>query len=257
MANNNTLISFADRNTARYAKELAKVMADLEAGLIDIVAGSRTAAGEYNALVILNSRARMLKTLDDSGYNKLSETYVGQFERIPSIVSKSFTSQNIPSPKYGTNDATVFRGLASVDLDNFAAIGEKALEDLRLGLYRQAIAAEPLSNLVKTIRASTVGVDGKGSAMANHAYTHANTAILNFQGEAIRIAGESIGFDSDDSLWEVVGPDDGSTRDVCESALANPVRTKAEWVAAGYWGGAPGGWNCRHQLFPFFGELNG
>ncbi|MCK5019402.1 MAG: hypothetical protein KAS32_20255 [Candidatus Peribacteraceae bacterium] len=253
MPTNKALITFADKTVATYGQDLSRVMRSLEKLLIDLMADTRVEAG-YNIQAIQNSFPAMRQALAQSGYDDLAAEFVGTFEDVPGLVSKTYAANDLPSPKYVAADAQVFTGLAQVDLDNFAAIGEKALEDLRLGLYRQAVASEPFSNLVETIRAATVGVDGKGSAMANHAYTHANTAMLNFQGETLRIAGESLGFDSDDSLWEVVGPDDEVTRDVCEAALAEPVRTKAEWIAAGYWGGTPGGWNCRHQLFPYFGE---
>jgi hypothetical protein len=96
--------------------------------------------------------------------------------------------------------------------------------------------------------------------MANHAYTISNTAVLNFGGEVLITAGNNV-FDAlnipeGERMWEVVGPLDDVTRDECETALADPIRTWDEWLqhsnANGepYVGGTPGGFNCRHQLFP-------
>jgi hypothetical protein len=236
-----------------YEKDLAKVMAELEAEVLTFMGGAGTTSTEA-AATILNSRPAFLQMLNDSGYNELSSQYVAQFGEVPDAVSRSFAARALPAPEFTTVSAETFSGLARMDLQGFSAIGTKAMDDLRLGIYRQTIGGFPFKDIVKTIKESTVGIDGKLSPLANHSYTHANTAILNFNGEVTKEAGESIGFGEDDSLWEAVGPLDDKTRDVCQAALNDPVRTKAEWIEADYWGGAPGGWNCRHELFPYIGE---
>ena len=244
---------FAKDISEQYAKDLVRVMAELEAEVISFMRGAGTTTTEA-AATVLNSRPAFIQMLSESGYNELSAEYVAQFGEVPSQVSKAFAARKLPAPQYSTVSAETFSGLARIDLQNFSAIGSKAMDDLRLGLYRQTIGGANFKDVVKTIQASTIGLDGKGSPLSNHSYTHANTSILNFNGEVTREAGESIGFGEDDSLWEVVGPNDGATRDVCQSALAEPVRTKEEWIAADYWGGSPGGWNCRHELYPYIGE---
>ena len=244
---------FAKEISEQYAKDIAKVMAELEAEIISFMRGAGTTSTEA-AATVLNSRPAFIQMLNESGYTELSTSYVAQFGEVPGQVSKAFAARSLPAPQYSTVSAETFSGLARIDLQNFSAIGAKAMDDLRLGLYRQTIGGDSFKNIVKTIKVSTVGIDGKGSPLSNHSYTHANTSILNFNGEVTREAGESIGFGGDDSLWEVVGPNDAVTRDVCQAALANPVRTKEEWVAVDYWGGSPGGWNCRHELFPYIGE---
>lgn len=244
----------AKNMSEQYAKDLAKVMGDLELEVIAYMKGIGSTSPEA-ASVLLNSRAQFLQALDTAGYNELSQQYVAQYEAVPGAVNKAFAARKLPPPQYSTVTADTFAGLASIDLQAFNAIGGKAMDDLRIGLYKQVIGGDSFQNIVKTIRAATIGVDGKGSPLSNYSYTHANTAILSFNGEVTRAAGESIGFDEDDSLWEVVGPLDAVTRDVCQAALADPIRTKAEWIAADYWGGSPGGWNCRHELYPYFGEV--
>lgn len=244
---------FAKDISDQYAKDLVKVMGELEAEVISFMRGAGTTTTEA-AATVLNSRPAFIQMLNESGYTALSSEYVAQFGVVPDQVARAFAARGLPAPQYTTVSAETFSGLARIDLQNFQAIGAKAMEDLRLGLYRQTIGGESFKNIVKTIKASTVGVDGKLSPLSNHSYTHANTAILNFNGEVTREAGESIGFGEDDSLWEVVGPLDEVTRDVCQAALSDPVRTKEEWIAADYWGGSPGGWNCRHEIFPFIGE---
>lgn len=233
---------FAKEISDQYAKDLVEVMAELEAEVISFMRHAGTTTTEA-AATVLNSRPAFIQMLNESGYTSLSTEYVAQFGAVPDQVSKAFAARKLPGPQYSTVSAETFSGLARIDLQNFSAIGSKAMDDLRLGLYRQTIGGDSFKNIVKTIKASTTGIDGKGSPLSNHSYTHANTSILNFNGEVTREAGESIGFGEDDSEWEVVGPNDGATRDVCQAALSDPVRTKSEWIAADYWGGSPGGWN--------------
>jgi hypothetical protein len=233
----------------QYAKDLAKVMGNLELEVVSFMRGADKAA------TVLNSRANFIGFLQSSGYNDLAEQYVAQYGEVPEAVNKRFAARKLPPPQFSTVSAETFSGLARIDLDAFSAIGTKAMEDLRIGLYKQVVGGADFKSIVQTIKASTTGLAGNNSPLANYSYTHANTAILNFNGEVTREAGESIGFGEDDSLWEVVGPLDGVTRDVCASALSDPIRTKEEWIAADYWGGSPGGWNCRHELFPYIGEV--
>jgi hypothetical protein len=244
----------ADQQIEAYGLALDEVMRRLEKNLLNVVGGATSATELFDATVLLNSQPAMIEALREAGYFALAEEHVATFAAIPPETIEAFSRRGLPAPEFSTVDRQDFRALAQMDLDQFNNIGVSAMNELRLGLVQNAVSATPFSTMVEAVRAATVGVDGKGSPLSNHAFTHANTSILNFQGEVLKDAGESIGFDGDDDLWEVVGPSDGATREVCQNALANPVRTREQWEAAGYWGGTPGGWNCRHQLFPFFDE---
>jgi hypothetical protein len=141
--------------------------------------------------------------------------------------------------------------LAKMDLDQFNNIGVSAMNELRLTLVQNAVSsATPLSEMVNAIAAATVGFDGKGSPLSNHASAHADTAINTFNGEVNIKAAESFGHDKPTDRWRVFGPNDAKTRDICQHALSEPVRTRQEWEDAGYWGGSPGGWRCRHRFRP-------
>jgi hypothetical protein len=242
---NSKILNAGDKLAEEYKKELDKVLVKLDRILVDTTA-SLDAAG------ILNNRAAYTAALKESGYTELNAWYVGEYEKMPQVVKDSMKARSIPLPRFTPVDAEIFAGLASADLQAFTAIGVNAMDELRLGLYKQAVSNQPFSALVEAVRAATVGVDGKGSPMANHAATIANTAILDFGGETLRIAGENIGADK----WEVVGPNDSVTRIECQEALGEPIRTEEEWkqhsgsTGEPYWGGTPGSWNCRHQLFP-------
>jgi hypothetical protein len=236
-----------------FADDLVVVMERLNRSLQNVLAESMTAADVINAETLLNSQPAFINALRDAGYYDLAADYIAQFEEIPEESLSLFKKLKLPAPEFTTVDNELFRQLAENDFSRFVAIGEQAMTELRQGLVSDAIAARPFSEMVEAVRAATVGVDGKGSPLSNHAYTHANTAISEFNGTVAQKAGESIGFDGDDDLWEVVGVLDEVTRDVCVDALNDPVRTRAEWEAAGYWGGAPGGWNCRHILVPYIG----
>lgn len=244
----------ADQQIDDFGLALDKVMKRLEKSLLDVVGGATTATEVFDATVLLNSQPAMIEALRDAGYFSLAEEHVSTFAEIPKEAIDAFKRRGLPAPEFTTVDKADMRALAQMDLDQFNNIGVSAVSQLRLGLVQNAVAGSGFSAMVDAVRAATVGVDAKGSPLSNHAYTHANTSILNFQGETLIKAGESIGFDSEDDLWEVVGPLDGATREVCQNALANPVRTQEQWQSAGYWGGTPGGWNCRHQLFPFFDD---
>ena len=261
---NTKILTAGDKLAEQYAETLLVVLKDLDKRVVDIVAGARTSRTEFDAAIILNSRAQMVEALQSSGYNQLSAAYIAEYEGIPATVAGAMKDRKLPPPKFTAADAEIFAGLASADLQAFSAIGRNAMDELRIGLYKQAVSNQPFSALVRSVAAATVGVDGKGSPMANHARTIANTAVLDFGGEVLRVAGENI-FDQfnvpeSERLWEIVGPDDAVTRDSCSEALSDPIRTKAEWLqhtnenGDPYFGGAPGGFNCRHQFFPVVSE---
>lgn len=244
----------ADQQIDDFAIALDKVMIRLEKNLLNVVGGATSATELFDATVLLNSQPAMIEALRESGYFALAEEHISTFQAIPPETIEAFKRRGLPTPEFSAVDRQDFRALAKMDLSQFNNIGVSAMNELQLGLVQNAVSAVPFSTMVESVRAATVGVDGKGSPLSNHANTHANTSILNFQGEVLKDAGESIGFDGDDDLWEAVGPSDAVTRDVCVAALNNPVRTRAQWIEADYWGGTPGGFNCRHQLFPFFEE---
>lgn len=232
----------AGRMSEKYAFSLVRVMGDLESEIISFMRGVG-ATTEQAAATVLNSRGNFIKALRDSGYNDLAQEYIAQYGVVPEAVKKAFAKRKLPAPKFSTISVETFTGLARIDLEMFQAIGSKAMEDLRIGLYKQTIAGQSFKDIVKTIKASTTGVGKNNSPLYNYSYTHANTAILNFNGEVIKAAGESIGFDKDSSKWQVVGPLDSKTREECRNALETPVRTRKQWLDAGYFGGSPGGYN--------------
>ena len=247
----------------RFEPQLLTVMKELDKKIIDLVGSMKLSADTYDAAALLNSRGAMIAALRESGYNDLVEAYVKEYESIPALIRKDFDTKGFPPIKFATADVQTFQQIAAADLEAFSVIGTKAMDDLRLGLYKQAVSSAPFSEMVETIRHATVGEtrqaissktgkillkkDGtpyKRSPLANHSYTYANTSFQSFGGEVSRIAGEALGAEK----WEVVGPNDNVTRDECIAALNNPVRTKEEWQSAGYWGGWR--WNCRHLLDP-------
>jgi len=236
------MLKLAETSSAKYAEALVRVMGNLESGVVAIMAGAKAGTGaqaKMDAATVLNSRPAFIQALHESGYNDLAADYVATYGAQPEAVGKAFASRSLPKPEYSTVSVDTFKGLARVDLEVFAAIGEKAMDDLRIGLYKSVISGQPFKQIVDQVREATTGLDKAGSPLSKYAYTHANTALLSFQGEVLREAGESIGAEK----WEVVGPDDQATRAECQDALADPIRTAEEWQAAGYWGGTPGGWN--------------
>ena len=246
------MASAVEKQITSFGDALATVMVRLEKNLLDVLGGATSATEVFDATVLLNSQPAMIEALREAGYFALAEQHVATFEAIPTATIEAFKRRGLPTPEFSTVDKADMTALAQMDLDQFNNIGISAMNELRLTQVQNAVSAVPFSTQVEAIRAATVGVDVAGSPLSNHAFTHANTSILNFQGETVIKAAESVGVDSDDDLWEVSGVSDDRTRDVCLNALANPIRTRKEWEDAGYWGGTPGGWNCRHQLFPHF-----
>ncbi len=253
----------ADKAIDAFEPQLLKVMKELDKKIIDLVGSFKTESDVFDAASILNSRGAMIQTLRDSGYNQLVEDYVKEYEAVPAIIKKEFAGRNLPPIKYSTADVETFKQIATADLEAFNVIGVKAMDDLRLGLYRQSLSSEPFSNMVDKIHKSTIGEtkqarssktgellrrkDGglyKKSPLSNYAYTYANTSYQSFGGEVARVAGEAIGVEK----WECVGPLDGKTRPECVAALADPIRTKEEWQDADYW--TYSRYNCRHTLYP-------
>jgi hypothetical protein len=249
---NSSLLNYGDKVAENFDKGLFSVLKDLDKRALEIVSQAKTGKNTFDAATILNSRGELVKALRDSGYNQVVEDYLKEYEGIPDVVAGSFKARGLPRPEYTTVDAETWSLMAKADFERLQLNGIKAVDELRLGLYQDAIAGQPFSAFVDRIQAATVGFDGKASVLRNQANAIANTAILNFGGEVVKQAGEAIGAE----FWEVVGPNDSVTREECQRALAVPIRTKEEWMQAEgadgqpYWGGTPGGWNCRHQLFP-------
>ncbi len=227
-----------------FGKHMAKVMAEAEKNLVDVLAGK--GGSMLDATTLLNSRPEMLEALRQAGYQDLANAHVMNYGDIPDQAAKAFAARSLPAPHFTSAHAEMFTNIARADLERFEVIGNRAMDELRLNLYRPSIAGDSFSTMVASIAKATTGTSVKGSPLTNYAYTHANTAVLSVQGQVLIAAGESIGAD----LWEVVGPDDEETRGVCQIAVADPTRTKEQWIAADYWGPTPGGWNCRHQFFP-------
>lgn len=245
----------ADKQIDDYAKALDKVMVRLEKSLLNVLGGATSATELFDATVLLNSGPDMILSLREAGYFELAELHVATFAKIPPETIAAFSKRGLPTPKFSKVDRQDFRALAKMDLSKFNNIGVSAMNELQLGLVQNAVSGVPFSTMVEAVKKATVGIDGKGSPLSNHSYTHANTATLNFEGEVLIRAGESVGATGDNAEWEIVGVLDDKTRDVCVSALSNPVRTRKEWEDSDYpVSGTPGGWNCRHIFFPYFGE---
>jgi hypothetical protein len=238
-----------DQAAEAFAKNLDTVLGELEKKVYDVLGKAKSGRDNFDAATLLNSRGEMLQALRDAGYNDLANQHVAKYTGIVDAVKADFDARDLPAVKFGKVTAETFTNIAKADLEMFTAIGTKAVDDMRLELYRHAVSSRPFSDMVNTIRKATVGLDGKGSPLSNYAYTHANTAILDFSKAATREAGIEL----DAKEWEVVGPDDDVTREECSNALNNPVRTREEWESAGYWGEGKR-WNCRHTLYPYFGD---
>lgn len=232
----------------KFANDLDKVLTDLEDSVLNTVGKVKTGTDSYNAAMLLNSQGEFIKALKDSGYNDLAQKHINRYPEVVTAVKKEFDKRGMPDASISTVSADKLKSIAKADLEQFRNIGTKAMDDLRMKLYKHAIAGMPFSEMVAAVRESTTGIDAKGSPLKNYAYTHANTAVLNFSGEVIREMGEGLGAEE----WELVGPLDARTRPICRDAFSDKIRTADEWKAAGYWGGSPGGWNCRHQLYPVF-----
>lgn len=241
-----------DRAAAEYARNLSQVLDELETQITGIIGEAKTARDSFDAATLLNNRGAFLQALRDSGYTELANQHVEKYPNIVEAVKKDFGRKGLPQPSFSTAQVETFKQIAKADLQMFSAIGTKAVDDIRLELYRHAVSSRPFSDMVRVIKEGTTGTAKNGSPLSNYSYTHANTAVLKFSGEAIREAGESI----EAERWEVVGPLDSATREVCRKALRDPVRTTEEWKDADYWGGSPGGWNCRHQLYPNFEDID-
>jgi len=244
------MLQAVDKATDKFGRDLSKVLGELEKNVTDILAGTLRGKEElYDVTALLNSRGEMLKALRDAGYNDLASDHIANYPDIVQAVKKDLRGRDkIPPIQLSTATADTFKQIALADLEAFSVIGNKAMDDLRLELYRGALSNKPFSDMVDVIRASTVGFDKKGSPLSNYAYTYANTATLNFGQEVVREVGEELGV----KLWEVVGPLDDVTRQICRDALADPIRTEQEWKNAGYWSDR-GSWNCRHLIYPYFG----
>jgi hypothetical protein len=245
------ILTTSDQVAATFEKQMLQVLRELEKEVLGIVSSTQTARNVFDSAALLNSRPEMIKALQTSGYTEAVGEYVSTYKEVPLDVKVGLAGAGgagggLPPIRYTGADAQLFKTIAAADLEAFGLIGVRAMDELRLGLYRQAVSGAPFSQMVEAVRAATVGTSVTGSPLRNYAYTYANTAHLSFSGEVILQAGESIGAEH----WEVIGPLDGVTRDVCTDALHEPIRTKQEWIDAGYWGGTPGGWNCRHYFVP-------
>ena len=210
MADSKTL-KYADHQADRFTRDLDKVLRGLDRRIIDILNGA-TSGGEIEAALILNSRPAMIQALRDSGYYALAEQHAASYEGAVEALNEAFKDRKLPAPKFSGADVTTMKQLAAADIEGLAVIGESAIDELRLSLYRNAVGGSSFPVLVSMVAAKLEG------PLRKHAYTYANTAQLNFSGEILRQAGESLGAE----YWEVVGPLDELTRDECVDALTDP-----------------------------------
>lgn len=239
-----------DSASEQYAKDLEAVLEDLNDRITSVIASTRiTGTDEFDATAILQARPIFIDELRNAGYPEIASKFIAEYPEISNGVKRSFSAVGIGF-ELNAVDAQTFQQIAAADLEGFSIIGQKAMDDLRQGLYKMAVQGQSFGNMVEAIRDATIGTTAKGSPLANFARTHANTAALDFSGQVSITAGENLGAEK----WEILGPLDDATRDVCVAALNDPVRTKEEWIEAGYWGGTPGGWSCRHVFRPWFGD---
>ena len=257
-----------DQAAEVFAKNLDTVLGELEKKVYDVLGKAKLLHDRFDAATLLNSRGEMLQAIRDAGYNDIASQHVAKYPGIVDAVKADFNAKDLPAVKFGSVAAETFTNIAKADLEMFTAIGTKAVDDLRLELYRHAVSSRPMSDMVETIRAATVGStkqarssktgellrrkDGelfKRSPLERYSYTHANTAVLDFAKAVTREAGVELGAKE----WEVIGVLDDVTRDECVAALDNPVRTQEEWENIGYWGEGKR-FNCRHTLYPYFGD---
>jgi len=238
----NPFLNLTDSQSAKFAASLEKVMGEMDNRVVDLLAGAKIEGGIVDATTILNSKAQMISALQGAGYGELVNDHAKGYTTIVAKVKEVIAKEGGDVTKFTAAEAGTLQQIALADVQGLNAVAEKTVDELRLNLYRSALSGQPFSKLVENVRET---LDGK---LKKYAYTYANTANLQFSGETVRVMGEAL----DADIWEVIGPDDEVTRDECSEALADPVRTKDEWIAADYWGGTPGGYNCRHQLIPVF-----
>lgn len=260
---NSPFIDFTDNKIDQYKKDLERVMRSLNDRIVDLMSAKVINRPEdlYDTAAILNMQPDLIKALTEAGYSDLSEEFVRNYERIVETTEAAYSNLDLPSPRFAAADAKMFQQIASADLERFEVIGANAMNELRFQMYRQALTSAPFSTIAASVAAATVGTASNGSPLAAYAGTHANTAIQGFAAETIKTAAINIDHDDDDDLWQVVGPSDRVTREVCSMALSAPIRTRAEWKQApsdfpgSYFdNNPPGGWNCRHQLFPYVSD---
>ncbi len=239
-----------DNAAETYAKDLEKVLADLDKRLVSILRSTIiTGTDTFDATAILTAREIMLEEMIAAGYLDIANKFLAEYPDIKAGVERSLAAAGIPNAVFTTVDNLTFQQISLADFEAFEILGAKAMDDLRQGLYRMAVQGNSFDQMVDAIRESTIGTTAKGTPLANFSRTHANTAALRFANNVSVAAGERLGTDE----FEVVGPLDAATRDICLDALSDPIRTKQEWIDAGYWADR-GGWNCRHILRPFFGK---
>ncbi|MDF1581579.1 MAG: hypothetical protein P1P74_12515 [Desulfuromonadales bacterium] len=238
----NPFLNLTDAQAAKFATGLEKVMREMDNRVVDLLAGARIEGGVVDATTILNSKAQMIGALKQAGFDELVNDHAKGYAAIVAKAKEVIAKDGGDVSKFTAIEAGTLRQLAVADVQGFNALADKTIDELRLNLYRTALSGQPFSKLVGIVS------DTLENKLKKHAYTYANTTQLQFSGETVRVMGEALGADR----WEVVGPSDEVTRDVCIDALADPIRTKAEWIAADYFGGTPGGYNCRHQLVPVF-----
>lgn len=230
--------SKADQFSAKLKRELDVVTTELEA-LLNAIMLTTVIDGKVNPDLMLRAQGEMMLALQASGYVDLVRKHGASYEVIAGDILQRLTKAGVPNPKFGPEAAQTLTQISLVDMQALGETGENIIKELNRSLYFSALSELPFNELVKQIEKST----GK---LSSYAYTYANTASLKFSGEMARIIGEEVEADK----WRVTGPLDETTREECRRALRNPVRTKQEWIDADYWGGTPGGWNCRHILEP-------
>jgi len=138
-----------DAAVEEYAKSLSKVLGELERNITDVLASTlKSESDVYNAAALLNSRGAMLQALKDAGYVELANEHVAKYPNIVKAVKKDFDVKGFPPVELSTASIETFKQIAAADLEAFNIIGKTAVDDIRLELYRGALANKPFSQMV-------------------------------------------------------------------------------------------------------------
>lgn len=233
-----------ERNMIRVQKEMMNRVLGL-VNKLEIGEDGNILSNTDNIGTASKSLATLRRSLTRSGYKELVADHVAGFgdnvDQIINIARAVGVEMDVAvlDPKELTN-------LQGEYLSEFDEIGEKAVKELKKGIYDATLNGTPSGDLISNLQKTIIGEDKRGGKLKNYAKTYAQTSQMGYDRHVGNRMAEETGFVD----YIYLGPDDSITRPFCNSHI-NKVFTLEEIqslsngqnLSVRQYGG---GWNCRH-----------
>jgi hypothetical protein len=238
---------FIDKQTQLFVKNMESVLRDVEKRLVGelqrYMAKNQLNKVGYEFGMV--ARENISKILKDSGYYKAVEGVMSSYAQVPKMISQQYKLFDYKL-NFNPVEKNYIKGLFDIAGKDYFNLGEKTASNITKAIYSASIGERSFTDYVDIISDSIESADLK-----KYAYTFANTSMQMFYRDVSHVSAEKTGWDN----YIYAGPEDGKTRQFCESLLRDDKTYSREEIDAMDNGQLPdvfatgGGYNCRHNWY--------